>query len=575
MVVGNVGADSVLLRRACLDERNDEISIRYNYAFTSGLECNTSEVVLYGSKDSGPFVRMRVNTFGNKVFVVPAENSRDWRFFVRLINVCDDDSVGSDTLSGDLLGPVGAKIDSVSIREEGVIIGWTGSTSDDLRKYAIYYDDEQSGLSTTLDSADRDETFYYENEDDVDAGSGSVTYTIAAFDSCKLSTGQLDRHSTVHLNLDAVDYCDRTVELSRTHYKGWGDAVLYDLVYRPEGATVWRSMKDFTNGQELAEDLSAFKIRFEIKVRARDLLTDATSSSNVILLDFRDEKSLDTLYVYSVNNYGTSIEIKWWCSTPEQVQKFNVQSVRDGLTADVRIVRTDIKRDNVLRLNNVLPGTKYFVEAYSKCNESLGTSNTGEVIGLEVTNSTDVTGKTFNASRHLLRSVRWNGYDTWTEGVEKYVVERKLNGDWEEVISTADSAYDDTEVIEELLDSGMCYRIKAIEKEGVVGFSGESLSNEACFSFDFHGDLPNAFVANKDGSSFFKVEVEGLDTSASFLQVYNRWGQLVYNDGIEWNGGVNNEVTKPCDVGVYYYILKTQLTNKQFYYSTGQIHLMR
>ena len=327
-----VSADDIRIRRACLDERNDLISVVYDFSFTSGVECNTSTATLYGSKDGGVFQRLGVNAFGAKSFSIDAKNTKDWKFFMRLINVCDDDSITSkDTLSADLVGPTGAKIDSVSVLDDGVIIGWTKSKSNDLRSYAVYYDNEFGGLSTLLDSLGKLDSFFIEQVDSVDSDARSITYTIAAFDSCQLSSGQLERHSTVHMNLDKVDYCKRSVELTRTKYTGWGDAVTYKLVYRVEGTDTWREWIDFTNGTSLELDLSGLRTRFELKVRASDLATGYTSSSNSILLDFREDRSLDTFYVYGVNNYGSKIEIKWWCSSPELVQKFNLISVSGEL----------------------------------------------------------------------------------------------------------------------------------------------------------------------------------------------------------------------------------------------------
>lgn len=569
-------ADDIRIRRACLDERNDLISIVYGFSFTNGIECNTSTISLYGSKDGGAFQRLGENGFTGRSFSIDAKSTKDWRFFIKLINVCDNDSVSSvDTLDADLVGPTGANIDSVSVLESAVIIGWTKSTSSDLRNYAVYYDNETGGLSSLLDSVGKEDSFFLEEVDSVDSDSRSITYTIAAFDSCNLSTGQLERHSTVHLNLDKVDYCNRSVELTRTRYVGWGDAVTYSLVYRVEGTSIWREWIDFNNGTSLELDLSDLKTRFEIKVRARDLATGYTSSSNSVLLDFREERSLDTFYIYSVNNLSDRVEIKWWCSSPELVQKFNLLSVSGGVSTDVRTIRDNISRDNALVLGTVVPGTQYYLEAYSKCNENLGISNIGTVIAVNVTNIEGLSNKTLNTEFHSKRTVVWNKYGTWNEGVLNYVVERKLNGGWEEVGTVTDTVLEDVEEIEIVLDSSVCYRITAYEKAALLDVQGSAHTNEFCFAPDFHEDLPNAFVANAAGDSYFEVPTEALDTSASFIKVFNRWGQMVYSDGIKWNGCLNNELAKPCPIGVYYFVMKTQLTSKQFYYSTGSIHLIR
>lgn len=87
--------------------------------------------------------------------------------------------------------------------------------------------------------------------------------------------------------------------------------------------------------------------------------------------------------------------------------------------------------------------------------------------------------------------------------------------------------------------------------------------------------FPNAFSPNNDGiNDIYRVQLENVTVDQ--LDVYDRWGQLVYS-GVQnptgWDGTINH---KPADVGVYVYVLRYttnisgQTTNK-----CGTLQLIR
>ena len=69
-------------------------------------------------------------------------------------------------------------------------------------------------------------------------------------------------------------------------------------------------------------------------------------------------------------------------------------------------------------------------------------------------------------------------------------------------------------------------------------------------------EIPNVFSPNGDSmNDFFRIPgIEGFPNSK--LEIYNRWGNVIYqsNDyGGGWDGRINNE---PVADGTYYYILR-------------------
>jgi gliding motility-associated-like protein len=138
----------------------------------------------------------------------------------------------------------------------------------------------------------------------------------------------------------------------------------------------------------------------------------------------------------------------------------------------------------------------------------------------------------------------------------------------------------------------------SIDKDPTYYFSGDSIvfniclqaiSNEGCIdtmckevSHYSMVKIPNVFTpGNEDGlNDVFDVDIIG-ETKYE-LQIFNRWGSLVFesktdgngNDGNNWNGKVNNK-GEDCSAGVYYYVFKFQLLNHEEKGVNGTITLIR
>ncbi|MDQ6758123.1 MAG: gliding motility-associated C-terminal domain-containing protein, partial [Bacteroidota bacterium] len=87
---------------------------------------------------------------------------------------------------------------------------------------------------------------------------------------------------------------------------------------------------------------------------------------------------------------------------------------------------------------------------------------------------------------------------------------------------------------------------------------------------------PNAFTANNDGlNDVFKIKIVG-EVSINHLKIYNRWGQVVYDDPDithHWKGKLKG-VDLP--VGVYIWILDGYDTYyKNSFTQKGIITLLR
>jgi gliding motility-associated-like protein len=84
--------------------------------------------------------------------------------------------------------------------------------------------------------------------------------------------------------------------------------------------------------------------------------------------------------------------------------------------------------------------------------------------------------------------------------------------------------------------------------------------------------IPKAFTPNLDGINdrFFIIKESGVTVTA--LQVFNRWGQKIYDNVFPWDGTSKGE---QMDMGVYSYIFKLRLADGKELVEAGQVTLIR
>lgn len=557
--------------RACLNDDNNEL----NLEFVVSSDCEDVVTNIYGEKvfGSGFNYLGSIDSNGIKTIALNARNSSNWRLYLSLVNPCENDSVIGDIIIVDNTPPQNVGIDSVSVVNKDVVIGWSASTSNDVKSYILYYN-KDDGFSETLDTVTADSLTYLEKSDSLDASIKSETYRIAAIDSCNIGTGQVDAHSTMLLSLSNIDYCDRNLTLERTNYVGWKDEIEYSLIYKGIGKKNWGRLSTFEYN-DLYLNLNGLNIDFEVKVRARNKATGYTSSSNSILIQFGEERLLDTFYVTKVDFRGDSTLLEWYSSKTSLVNSFELQfSEKSGVNWNViRNISANGGGAHSLWIKNNIVGRLYRLRAISDCGDDLGFSNEVRVIDVDVLQPS---GDTFNKTLQEGRMLSWKMFGEWDGGIEVYEVERLLNGSWSSLGTTMDTFFNDLENLEVMkVDSGICYRVKAIEKDPLIDFKkGEAMTSTNCIFFKFHGDLPNAMVFSKTESKIFEIPVENIDTAMSYLTIYNRWGEMVFKDGLKWNGGLFNEKSKPCPEGVYFYIARIQLNNRDFYFVSSSLKVM-
>lgn len=95
--------------------------------------------------------------------------------------------------------------------------------------------------------------------------------------------------------------------------------------------------------------------------------------------------------------------------------------------------------------------------------------------------------------------------------------------------------------------------------------------------------MPNVFTPGDNNGLNDAFDIEIVGYTHYNLRIYNRWGGLVYeskkdgtgNDGINWNGRIQNDGDE-CPAGVYYYLFDYRLiTDEKIKSVNGTVTLIR
>jgi len=91
--------------------------------------------------------------------------------------------------------------------------------------------------------------------------------------------------------------------------------------------------------------------------------------------------------------------------------------------------------------------------------------------------------------------------------------------------------------------------------------------------------IPNVFTPNGDGKND-TFQVQGLAIDEFNMEVFNRWGQKIYESSSSakgWNGGLDNGTGSPAPDGTYYYVidLRDQCSNAPKNTFKGHVTLLR
>ncbi|MEO0584071.1 MAG: PKD domain-containing protein, partial [Bacteroidota bacterium] len=435
----------------------------------------------------------------------------------------------------------------------------------DFARYIIFRENEQGSFEPIASLRDPEIGIFTDMlAQEVDAGAPHC-YRIIVENLC--GTRALLDQSEIHCTIDlSTQAATERVEVSWTHYVGWSRVEQYFL---------YRTILGSSSGEQLIAtlpgDITTYTDtdmycydQYEYKVMAlggRGLSSQSDSAQAIP--DHLPPTIPHHMGRVSVEN-GDFLVVEWDELILTQGESIVVE--RDAGNGYQSIFRQPYDRSNFkyqdMEADVQEKSYAYRVFGIDSCGDKTPVGRIGKSILLE----TQTNGR--------INTLIWTPYEGWPQGVSAYRVEiydessnqyqvlARLKGDQTQY---TDQAFERKQIQN-------CYRIVA---EAEYRENYESTSNEVCSLQKPKLTAPNAFTPNGDGQNDV-FTLEGLFLGEGEMQIFNRWGILVYRTQsleLSWDGYARSG--GPSPEGVYTFVVTGTGIDGTRLKRTGTVHLIR
>ncbi len=465
----------------------------------------------------------------------------------------------SQTIKGrflDIVAPDKPVLDSVSVTPDGkTIIGWTQSDSMDVVGNLVYrYDGTKWNV---IDSVWGYNTQQY-TDTIIDPCTENYEYAISSFDSCGNNSPFTESTAQRPIFLYNINYsvCDLQDTLRWIVYR--------NPKYPIDRYEIWSSKNGNPfqlTGQKLPSDAVNGEISFihknldpgaDYEYFIRVIMGNISSSScrkhvktqSYKIPRFAETVTADVLadntVTVTVNGDMDVYNCVW------NIWHFDANSIDTSLVKEV--TRPDQNSTPFFVDDATVDASQnpwfYYTTVTDSCGKLRITSDTFKTIWLQ--------GHTENNINYLV----WTAPQGWPQGVEKYYIFRTVTG----VVPTTpiDSVNGNTLQFQEsatnqpVEDGRIIYYVQALKKQD-TGSRVTSTSNRFPLFKEATLYFPNAF--RPDGlDKEFKPVFSFFGGSQYLLQIYSRWGKLLFESSDPqkgWDGTFN---AQPAEAGTYVYV---------------------
>ncbi|MSP65413.1 MAG: hypothetical protein EXR22_01625 [Flavobacteriaceae bacterium] len=454
----------------------------------------------------------------------------------------------SDQVNTDVL-----VIDSVSVVNGQVVIAWAPGTSNDIVDY--YLLKLTSGTWSPIDTIKPGTTMPYSIPGSIE--SVKDHYKIISSDSCgNLSSDLLVTAANNMVLTENMDPCEGVMRLRWNTYRGWGPAGVkqYELWMEetPTGGVTSKTLVGIKGPTD-----STFSMRnlnsgttYCWYARAVDTATSKTSSSNKVCITSLAVQRSRLLYLAKASvREDDGVELVCFIDRDADIVHFDVQRA-DELGAPFKslgLLPKPITGPWEFRFKDFTANPKdhryaYRVVATDSCGNIDTSSNIGRTMVLEV-----------DEQDNLTNILKWNPYADFMGGTDRYEIYRAVqpSGGFQLVGSTADTLFqDNTRPLGDY--SGLiAYRVVAVEGLNPLAFRDadgsifRSTSTTAMAEFKPRIFIPNSFNPKSEvvANRVWRPAQIYVSPGSYSLEVYDRWGQRVFETSDElkgWDGKLNS-----------------------------------
>ncbi len=485
---------------------------------------------------------------------------------------------------GDILNnpamPDPQAIDSVSVdKATGLAtIGWSPNAQLNVVEYIIEQNPDLVAWGEVFTNVGYNNTFWT-NPNSL-ASTQSEYYRLKATNNCDV-TGTPDGFQRTMFLTVTPNGCERSTDLQWNSYDNWPGGVLrYDIYASQDGAPAVRVGQTADTTLGFTHTGLNEEANYCYCVRAvQNAPTAFTSSSNQVCVLIKVPKRPEYSYNYNTTVQPTNngVEEYFFVDSTAGYIGFKIERGKTPETmTDLWFVPFDLN-------------TRFYSYTDASARPSLY-SYYYSIIGVD---SCDMNADTLNMSRTILleaeaqsdrtNTLQWNAYEGWRGPITAYNIYRSVDGPYEYLRTVPPGQLTLTDSIQDIIigEGNFCYYIEAVEGPSLpigspdpVLFQELSESNRACAKQTPNVFTPNAFMPEGINNVFKPVTIY-VDAASYLFQVYNRWGQRIFettdpNEG--WNGSWKG---KSEPQGAYVYYISFVSSSGQSYSKSGTITLIR
>ena len=460
----------------------------------------------------------------------------------------------------DIINPYIPLVTAVSIDTltDAIEISWNQNQSDDTYGYIIFQ--QINGFWEPIDTVYGIGTTSYQNIL-TNSMNEAETYGVAAFDSCQTNTvpwnyqtsALSNQHKSIYLT-NTLDICTKSVVLNWEHYEGF-ERESYEVIAKIGNssydviATLGSDATSYSHTNLLQDETYYYYIRV--------ISENGTKAYSNLSKRYVLRPTPPAFHYISTGTHVLSdeVEIELYTDPNAAVQGYDLERKGPNELHFEFLSTLSTSASNTIYYNDAdidskVGAYRYRVNITDSCGNAGEQSNTVKTIFLQVSTQ-DTEMKT---------TLFWKDYEGFDGVITRYKVFRGVNGVFSqtplvELSGSIRSYVDDVSDFYES-EGQFCYRVEAIESLNAYGFSQTAFSNTVCVSIEPLVYIPNAFTVNGE-NPIFKPVISLYDFESYDLQLFNRWGNLVFNTAdryLGWDGNDNSgQLVKE---GVYVYILR-------------------
>lgn len=452
-----------------------------------------------------------------------------------------------------------------------VTITWNQNQHPDTYGYIIYIEDAGGSiveLDQILGIANNSYTY------SPDLSLGSLTYSVAAFDSCSQSivpiayntSAKGELHSSIFLT-STLDICLEQVELSWTSYVGWTGIDHYEVWGRTDNLP-WANFGSVATNSMSIDVISGENYTFVVQAFSDDGRSSNSNPSS-ILITTPKAPAFNYLQVATVTN--ETVLLKHYIDATANISELVVE--RKTIGDFEEITRITISGNSASYLDEDVDVSEdtytYRVQYIDSCGTIRDYSNEAQTILLDI-NYDDVIKQNY---------LSWNSYRDFNGSIIQYDLHRGYDSIFDgaaiEMLPSETLNY--TDDISNIVSKGkVCYYVEAIESMNVYNFSERSRSNVRCMTLPPIIYIPNAFTP--DGvNPVFKPVLSDFDPEDYDFTIFDRWGQVIFktnaaNEGWDGTTILSNDMAA---TGTYIYMIVLHDADGVEFVKRGYVSLLK